>query len=793
MPPKRAPRNGEEEAEYLPRFHHPPRWYNFPFYREQLAREQRDQRARRRELPALIRRHIQLLEAGDEAALETWLRGEGRPVTRAARDEERIAFMIAQAEMEDWLYYQTPVHRLRRLNSMLTGKTGKQKVIKQTPAQRERARNGIWAFPHNLDWPRVRQMLDHFDEMGTGTAAHRNGLTNANGERIDEDPDHPARRNVPPNELRLWTPPARRAPGGLRHTPRVQESYDLTLDTAAIDRERRRVESQPNTTPGVFHNTHLERRRAQLEEYRGSDATKQDENRPASAAMFPKLDVAGVVTVDRFRHLQTDEGLFVSALESSHDWRTSYDYLGPVKSGFHEDFVVSDVRHFHDDNDDNEEDGEDDEAGGRVEEEEEEEEGDENGNTRKRRIVIEFENDIYTETNEEAAARGSAGRKAPKKASATTKKSSKGGQKARKGRKGRGGAKAKSEPLDQLEANIDYPYERAEFTQRSKTKRPRYELKTRASLHDPPDERNFPITTAWAEETTGRREWHVYNKHTPVSPVDSPPHSPTNPYAIEADTLPESFTDTNVPPLERKSRRRCGHNPKRCHAWWTHASDECWIVQSKEASHEHPTKQMTINEPEVIGLPESGVDIYDERLVDHYGMEGAATAVWPKIGVRVPYEPMTFDDLKVKTDKDAGTDSGESMEGIEYGVDMIGQPIATDADGEDSRGFLAKDYESRFAHEVHSMAVPIIAEPQQPWGWFADEPPRQRRGPPGGEDDESDDDDDPFRKSYHECSFPDGRPPSTGDPTDPPAPGGEPGPSAPDPKKPSGRPTSPEE
>ena len=35
------------------------------------------------------------------------------------------------------------------------------------------------------------------------------------------------------------------------------------------------------------------------------------------------------------------------------------------------------------------------------------------------------------------------------------------------------------------------------------------------------------ISTQWAEETYGRREFHVYNLFSPPSPVESPPHSPT--------------------------------------------------------------------------------------------------------------------------------------------------------------------------------------------------------------------------------------------------------------------------
>jgi hypothetical protein len=97
----------------------------------------------------------------------------------------------------------------------------------------------------------------------------------------------------------------------------------------------------------------------------------------------------------------------MSARKTSRDWRTSYDYLGWVKSGVHEDFQVSNVGEIGNpppaDNNDDDEIESDDEEDERDEEKGESGDGKEGRRSRGTRVVIEFENDTYTETNEQQA------------------------------------------------------------------------------------------------------------------------------------------------------------------------------------------------------------------------------------------------------------------------------------------------------------------------------------------------------------------------------------------------------
>jgi hypothetical protein len=177
MPPKKNAKKEDDPVddtndgpEEHPRIQIPGHRYDFAHYRNRLADEKRQQRIARRNLPALIRRHVQLLEAGDQDALTEWLRHEGTPVTRAARDVARHRYTILQAWLEDFLYYQTAVHRRRRLKAMKTGRTGNQLVMRRNPG--EPKWNSTWAFTH-ADDKEVRRMLDSFDEMRTGHAGHR--------------------------------------------------------------------------------------------------------------------------------------------------------------------------------------------------------------------------------------------------------------------------------------------------------------------------------------------------------------------------------------------------------------------------------------------------------------------------------------------------------------------------------------------------------------------------------------------------------------------------------------------
>jgi hypothetical protein len=126
-------------------------------------------------------------------------------------------------------------------------------------------------------------------------------------------------------------------------------------------------------------------------------------------------------------------------------------------------------------------------------------------------------------------------------------------------------------------------------------------------------------------------------QYSPVSSVDSTPHSPIDPDDIDPKQVPIGFMDTRIHTIEPSKRRcrpppdgdpasisgadsvdnakrSCILNPERCRAWWTQPSDECWIVNSEQVPRPaepdpivHPF--VDIAEPEDFRLP-NGVVSY---------------------------------------------------------------------------------------------------------------------------------------------------------------------------------------
>jgi hypothetical protein len=628
-----------EEREAYPHWVEDERQWNFPFFREQLRKHEAKQAEIRKQLPELIKCHTALLEAGvDDVYLQDWYEGEGKNVSRVQRRREKLIWAELQANMEDFLYYQNQANRWQRHDTMEKDEVLRNKDGDRMPPPKKRALYSLLGLTWMND---TRRILDRFDQLETGSIAHRTGLKDGNGKLVKET--H-MRKLVPPQELRLWTPPTRRAPGGLRITPLEQPNYDPVLDLEAIATRQQEVDSIQNTTEGVQYSNHNDRRQAELM------SRDRNQRRHPTSGTFPGVGVDGKVTLNRFGGIQTDQGLFISALESSHDWRTSYDHLDRVKSGIQVDFEVSAVREM-----------------------------------------------IDGPPFEEVADNNKKGKE---KVSPPTKRG--GRSAAKRGGRGNSAKRAKTGTDDEAGTNelrkipkvvaeIDYPYESSEFAQIPR--RPVF-------FFDIPGKQSVHVTTGWAEETTGRREWHVHMGHSPPSSVNSPPHSPILAETIDTSTIP---TPNNIDiSLEHRSRR-CSYNPERCRAWWKHDPDECWIVESTLKPTYDPNDIPTeIPPPKDFGLPPRGVRIYDERLPDHYGMLGSDSATWPKLGIRVPYEPMTHDDLKLNPE------TGAEAVGIQ-GVKNFGE----------RRGFIANDARYRVPFEVHSMAVPIITEPQSKNGWGA--------------------------------------------------------------------------
>jgi hypothetical protein len=73
-------------------------------------------------------------------------------------------------------------------------------------------------------------------------------------------------------------------------------------------------------------------------------------------------------------------------------------------------------------------------------------------------------------------------------------------------------------------ASPDYPYLKHEFCRKKRA--------------GPIDGEHRIDITSWAEETDGRREWHVYKDLSPASEVYSPPRSPIDPGQTDPASLP---------------------------------------------------------------------------------------------------------------------------------------------------------------------------------------------------------------------------------------------------------------
>ncbi|KAF2003619.1 hypothetical protein P154DRAFT_572807 [Amniculicola lignicola CBS 123094] len=183
-------------------------------------------------------------------------------------------------QYEDFLYYQNPIHRRQRFVK-----------IYRTKAEAARAKRlKLEPVTTHDEW--LDKVLLHFDKLGVGSRKHR---------------PNP----VGPEQLRAWTPKARRTQGGQGNFPTKRtRPCSLRYDMDAITKRQLEIEEE-NTVPverewpGVVHRTHTERRAAQKSLYTNASGT----------------------------FFRTDSGLYISAAEKPDDWPTSYDGLGIVKSG----------------------------------------------------------------------------------------------------------------------------------------------------------------------------------------------------------------------------------------------------------------------------------------------------------------------------------------------------------------------------------------------------------------------------------------------------------------------------
>jgi hypothetical protein len=661
------------------------------------------------------------------------------------RQKMHEGMVYAQTVLEDWLFYQDFSNRRTRMRLL------DRDLRKAVEAERLRRRTP-WKFGGDgdyLDW--LHSLLELYDSRDIGGQGYRQGLQGHLGNQIEKKKKGKQEAALPvvgPSELHLWTPRYRRRLVGLRpltsddgdgDVPDDFESNRFELDEDAIEAKRAETEKKRDTkTKDLEFDTHEARRRNEIETYKNG-------SRPDTSGTRVIHTSSGTVVEYRWGQIRTEYGLFISAKESSWDWRTSYDCLGPVMAGwFPETSAIRDEPEEWIEHDDNLE---------RMDHDDE---------VIAPKIADEQQGGILQR-----------GREAPDEAIEESSGAGNGNSEGRDMEENdAGGEAAPAEPVDEswetVKAAIDYPYPAREFW-RAK------------SEFEPEHGKRKWLTTDWAEETTGRRERHTYRFQEHASPVNSPPRSPIMEEISDA-SIPTGFpeSDHRAVDLEPRSRRKCLINPNRCRAFWSHSVKECWIPYSERPTRPEDPIMWPIQEIDAPkGIEEGGADgyvptvgmpVYRSRLYDHYGIMFPNTSPsrdlkrpqWPRIGIRVPYEPMTIEDLRLRRDDEDETDVDPRVASAKEGGPEITE-MTSDARENKRRklgSILAKDGNRRAVYEVRSMAVPIISTPQRPWSQLDDD--IATGGSSSGDDpdggSESDNEGDLFYESYMDRSFPDGRP-----------------------------------
>ncbi|KAH6864629.1 hypothetical protein B0T12DRAFT_469646 [Alternaria alternata] len=624
--------------------------------------------------------------------------GRNNRFDKVKRRAEHDSMMTAQAELEDWLYYQDISKRRRRLRLL-------------DPKQRKAVEKE--QFDRRIGY----KLETSGNDNGTLTGCipclryYKQGRHDHLGNHVEGRQEEATLPVVGPGELHLWTPNYRRQLAGLRPSRLSDdddedvrqdlEPHHFKLDNAAIEEKRAAIEKQSDTeTQGLEFNTHEARRRHEVARYK--------DDRP---------DTSG----DRV--INTSNGVVVENRDEVLE-----ELINPDDNLEYTD-------------------------------------GDNGGGISAPQVPAKRAEEILAKArNERAKKRGDVREPVAESITAEEPANDKAGS---------------TDPGDEsrnIQAKIDNRYPPGEFCIGKKPYRPVL--------------RKW-YTTEWVEETTGRRERHTYHLRPHSSPVHSPPRSPVD-EEIPSASIPKGFPETENRPiaLEPRSRRECPSNPERCRAFWTHSSNECWIPYPEQPKRPKDPIEWPIQEidaPKGIDeggpdgyVPTIGMSVYSSRLYDHYGLLYPNTSLskfwqrlqWPRIGVRVPYEPMTIEDLRLRKDdqdetnidatasltREAQPGKGARDEhmGTEGYNELSNAPSSFVVVGNKRRELgtvLAKDANRRALYEVRSMAVPIINTPQEPWASLSDS-----SGDDSGEDGgESDNEGDLFFRSYEDQCFPNGR------------------------------------
>jgi hypothetical protein len=277
--------------------------------RERQGRE-RDEAAQTQRRNGLIQRRDRL--AYDDVALENFNAGDREDASTSYRHDEFLRLRWANAHYEDFFFYQNPINRWNRIDSLLRD---------DDEARHDSVANTRQSsmFDPNTDRQYLLDMLDYYDYRGIGNEEYRRNLRDIAGVVVRGRAGQPPRGLIGPNELPVWTPMTRRAPGGLRNAEdrkrvlqRTRQAYDMHLDEPAIVAELLRVESvqlRPAVEGQVLNfNTHAERRADETRTYWSeANATL---GRPSTSNERQNEESK---YTESFGQIRTEQGVFIAA------------------------------------------------------------------------------------------------------------------------------------------------------------------------------------------------------------------------------------------------------------------------------------------------------------------------------------------------------------------------------------------------------------------------------------------------------------------------------------------------
>ncbi|KAF2274084.1 uncharacterized protein EI97DRAFT_444370 [Westerdykella ornata] len=217
----------------------------------------------------------------------------------------------ATVKLEDFLYWQNPDFRVKRIANLHEAEPPF--GYRRQPAHE--ARRSVPVVIGMADYPPMewrRQILDYFDKHEVGGYGLKTEDTKSKKKRKGADLSRKlSPSSIPPGELHLWNPRARRIRTGTgMYTDKLSpRALDTRIDFAALEKVRQEIENNRGETTSNPEMTHSERR---LQEMQLLSSDK---------------------TVLRTRNLhnieqgtaRTATGLWISAAETSDDWLTSYD------------------------------------------------------------------------------------------------------------------------------------------------------------------------------------------------------------------------------------------------------------------------------------------------------------------------------------------------------------------------------------------------------------------------------------------------------------------------------------